>query len=576
MKIYLSLALLTSVAVLQAGERSHPAQRPISVYINWAAYDELSDNVELTEKLALEQLNEVVRLRKAGVRIDYYLNDCFWFAKDGGYRRFRTPNWPNGPDAWLEACRRNGLKPALWVGTNTLQGLTPIPEWEGSLNAKRDGMCLFEGGFLAHFIGSLQYWYDRGVRAYKFDFADFSAATPAAEKKYTREEIIRRNMDAFRNALYEFREKNPDVVLIAYNGFGGSELSGTATPFRKSVDLSWLDVLDSMYSGDPRPADVPAMNFWRSKDIYSDHMVRRFEQDGFPLERIDNSGFMIGTTGTCYNRRTSAWKGMLLLSLARGGWVNTYYGNLELLSESDAKWFAKAQRMYMNLQELGRVRTFGGIPGEGKPYGFSAIGEAGSIYSVVNPSQSTLKLDLPEKGKGRLLFRDAGFVPVLSDGAITLGSEQMAVIGFGKYADTAYDLGVQDDVPIPTQIRPLTASFKESGPSELTGTVTVPAGEILRVIMRQLGPNGLALRTTGGAPPKGITLGTLFPITATQDGKNLPVEIRYDKAIWSGMSWAVGEIKASDIAPGKPVTVRFSSKEKKEHRLTGEAYGVVY
>ncbi len=269
------------MAVLQAGEHSRPARRPIAAYINWAAYDELSDNVELTEQLALQQLGEVVRLRRAGVRIDYYLNDCFWFAKDGGYRRFRTPHWPKGPDAWLEACRRNGLLPGLWIGTNTLSGLTPIPEWEDSLNRQRNALCLFEGGFLPHLIGSLQHWYDRGVRMYKFDFANFAAATPAAEKKYAPEEIVRRNMDAFRNALFAFREKNPEAVLIAYNGFG-ADMKGTAAPFRKSVDLRWLDVFDSLYSGDPRPADVPAMNFWRSKDIYSDHMVRRFRAGQLP------------------------------------------------------------------------------------------------------------------------------------------------------------------------------------------------------------------------------------------------------------------------------------------------------
>ncbi len=196
---------------------------------------------------------------------------------------------------------------------------------------------------------------------------------------------------------------------------------------------------------------------------------------------------------------------------------------------------------------------------------------------MVNPAQSTLRLELPAKGKGRLLFRDAGFVPVLSDGAITLGAEQMAVVGFGKYADAAYDLGIQEDVPIPTRIHPLPALFEQmSGSGELTGTLSVPSGEDLRIIMRQLTPDGLALRSTGGAPPKGTTMGKLFRITATQDGKSLPVEIRYDKAIWSGMSWAVGEIKASDLAPGKQVTVRCSTQEKKEHRLNGEAYGVTY
>jgi len=49
--------------------------QPISVYINWAAYDELPDNVELTEELALRQLDEIIRLRGLGVRFDYYLTD---------------------------------------------------------------------------------------------------------------------------------------------------------------------------------------------------------------------------------------------------------------------------------------------------------------------------------------------------------------------------------------------------------------------------------------------------------------------------------------------------------------------
>jgi hypothetical protein len=34
-------------------------QKPIFVYNNWAAYDELSDNVELSETLAMRQLDEL-------------------------------------------------------------------------------------------------------------------------------------------------------------------------------------------------------------------------------------------------------------------------------------------------------------------------------------------------------------------------------------------------------------------------------------------------------------------------------------------------------------------------------------
>jgi len=69
-------------------------------------------------------------------------------------------------------------------------------------------------------------------------------------------------------------------------------------------------------------------------------MVRYFELAGVPIERIDNTGFMVGIAGTCYARRSEAFKSMLLLEHARGGWMNVYYGNLELINGANSKWFA--------------------------------------------------------------------------------------------------------------------------------------------------------------------------------------------------------------------------------------------
>ena len=92
---------------------------------------------------------------------------------------------------------------------------------------------------------------------------------------------------------------------------------------------------------------------------------------------------MIGLTGTCYYRGTAAWQGMLLLSLARGGWANTYYGNLELLDAEKAAWFAQAQAMFYPLQARGLVSTFGEMPGSGRPYGFVAPGKNGGLVTVV-------------------------------------------------------------------------------------------------------------------------------------------------------------------------------------------------
>ena len=575
----------TSVSRWDLSEVGAPLLRdPIWVYNDWSAYDELSDNIPLTEELAMRELNEIVRLRKYGVHFDYYMMDAFWFAKDGGYRTWRTPNWPNGPDRWIAACKANGILPGLWFGTNELVKIDAAPQWKNSLTAKGGSMSFSEGGFLSDFMDTLQYWYDHGIRMFKFDFVDFGAATPSTEKNQTSEEIQARNEESFRKALQAFRKKNVDVVLVAFNGFGGDvESTAGQFPFRNPVDLRWLAVFDTLYSGDPRPSDVPETNFWRSMDIYSDHMVRRYEQSFLPLERIDSTGFMIGNTGTIYYRKTNAWKGMLLLMVARGGWVNTIHGNLEFLDEQKAAWLARVQKIYEPLQAMGRTKTFGGIPGDVQPYGFASLAVDGSIYTVVNPAQSVQELKLPllsrvqtSRGAGRIIFRDAGFVPILREDRIQLGPGQMAAIGFGKYASKKFDLGIQEDVHIPTSIAPIVASFAPAGSDAVEAVIPGPAKGDLRIIFQQRDKEGQIMRSWPGGPPTGASVGKVLKIYAEQDGKPLPLEITYDKQVWSGLSWGAGEIKHQDFVTGRPITVRCSSSEKNPVRLDAYLYEVVY
>jgi len=399
------------------------------------------------------------------------------------------------------------------------------------------------------------------------------------------EEIRSRNESAFREALKNFRQRNPDVVLVAFNGFGGDvESTAGHFPFRNDVDLRWLEVFDSMYSGDPRPSDVPEMDFWRSMDIYSDHMVRRYEQSFLPLERIDSTGFMLGNTGTIYYRRKHAWKGALILLMARGGWVNTIYGSLEFLTDEDARWFAKTQALYLPLLAKGRTKTFGGIPGDVQPYGFGSVDADGAVYVVMNPAQSvqTIRLsrlsnEQPPIVGGRVLFRDAGFEPTLPDDTITLGPGQMAVVGVGKYADKKYDLGVQDDVRIPRTINPITAKVLENEKNSIRAQVVAPAKGDLRIILQQRSAKDESiLRSWKGGPPNGANMGKVFILTALQDGKTLPVEINYDKVIWSGLSWAVGEIHHRDLVPGVPVEIDASSREETPVQLEDKIFVVEY
>jgi hypothetical protein len=574
----LALTLLAQAAAAADGDLRPFLPAPIWVYNNWSAYDELSDSVPLTEVLAMRELDEVVRLRKLGVRFDYYVMDAFWYAPDGAYRTWRTDSWPDGPGRWIDACKENGILPGLWFSSNSLTQLLPAPRWEGSLTGTGTAMSLESGEFLDDLVEVLQYWYDEGIRLFKFDFADFSAV--AADRAGTAAEqgVRARNARAFRAALTKFRQANPGVVLVAFNGFGG-DMGSTAAPFpfEDPVDVRWLKVFDALFSGDPRPADVPEMDFWRSVDIYSDHMVRRYEESGVPLPRIDATSAMIGTTGTDYVRGTSAWQGMLLLTAARGGWINTVHGNLELLDDEKARWLAKLQAMYEPLQRAGTTRMFGGIPGEVEPYGFASTVADGALYTVVNPRQSVELIPLPESasapsgGARRVLFRDDGFVPELEGDAIRLGPGQLALVGAGRYASADYDLGVQRDVVIPRTIEPVPAVFSQTGGGEAVEAEIVPpkTGD-LRVVLQQRDGQGSIVRSTTEQ-----SMGGFLVIEATQGDARLPVDIRYDKVVWSGLSWGVGEIRHADLAPGEPVRIRLSSADH-GLQVEGRVYRVEY
>jgi hypothetical protein len=270
--------------------------------------------------------------------------------------------------------------------------------------------------------------------------------------------------------------------------------------------------------------------------------------------------------------------------MARGGWVNTVHGNLEFLSDEDARWFAKVQSLYLRLQSMGRTKTFGGIPGEVQPYGFGSLDADGEVYSVVNPAQSIEEILMPRLSQdqnaikdGRVLFCDAGFQPALAGDRIKLGPGQMALVGFGKYARPEYDLGVQEDVVIPRSIAPVDAVFSPHEKNTIQATVPAPQQGSLRIVMQQRSTkDGSIMRSWKGGPPNGTNMAKVFTLSASQDGKPLPVEINYDRVIWSGLSWAVGEIAHASLRPGVPVTIKCSSAEEAPVQLEGHIYRVEY
>lgn len=548
--------------------------QPGSAYVNWSAYDELSDNIELSEELAMKQLREMLRLRKDGVRFDYYVNDCYWYAPDGAYRAFRRPHWPSGPDKFLALCNENEIKPGLWIASNVLSKMHCPPEWRDSLDARMPAMCCFCGGFMDHLLETLHGWYARGVRLFKFDFANFAAAPERIQRTMLPSEIRARNEAAFRGALMGFRGEHPDCLMLGYNGLEEINWqSRTDLPMRKFIDTRWLECFDSLHAGDVRPADVPAFNFWRSLDVYTDHMVRLLEANGVPLRRIDSSALMLGQTNAAYRRGKACWKSSFLLSMARGGWVNILQGNLDLLDAADARWMARAQQLFLDHQREASFRTFGGLPGSGLPYGFMAMKNGDGLATVVNPSQRIADLLIDLKRPMNVLFCDSGFKPRLQDNVISLGPEQMAVVGIGSHSGAEFDLGTEEDAIIPRNIREMEARFTPDGERGIAATITPPAEGSLRILFRQQDESGTSRRTSGGSSAQASTLGKLLSIRVTQRNTPVPLKLHYDRAIWAGLSWAAAE---AELNGGEPWTIRCTTADPGRTRLSANVYLVQY
>lgn len=561
-------------------------KRPMVVYNNWSAYDELSDTIPQTSALCMRMLDEVLRLKQAGVQVDCYLMDAFWFDVDGGYRVWHKEHWPDGPDAWVRKCRENGIMPGLWFSTNLFMSggqpmLRPVKEWSGSVDAGGATLSLTEGGYLEHLIQTLQQYADMGIGLFKFDFAYFDAATASTRENTLASEIIENNKRAFIAALRQFRHDNPDVIIIAYNGFG-AEMEDTTHPFRKTIDPRWPEVFDTMYSGDPRLSDVPMQNFWRSQDIYSDQMVREMAFNGLPVERIDNCSFMIGETGTCYRRGIAAWRSSLLLNMARGGWLNVMHGNIDLLDDADARWMARAQHLYLPLQRHGRTTFIGGLPGRCEPFGYKAESTDGAVLTLVNPSQQTLRMPLQTDNRyhtATLLFADSGFSPQIQADTIVLGPEQMAVVGLGRYAGAEYQLGEEKDVLIPSAIKPIGAETVTASASGAKGSfsASVPAGEGIRITLQQCDSKGKPFRYWGGGLPDGRNMKDYYLLSARQGKRSIPLKIQYDKVLWSGLSWATAEIDASEFDHSRPITLEYAVPELESgNSLDCKIYSVEY
>lgn len=146
------------------------------------------------------------------------------------------------------------------------------------------------------------------------------------------------------------------------------------------------------------------------------------------------------------------------------------------------------------------------------------------------------------------------------------------MIGYGRYATPVFDFGVENDIVIPRSIQPLAADFKSVGNAVIQTTIPASADGDLRLIFQQHDLDGTLHRSMFGD----TSLGKALHIRAEQDGRQIPIHEEYDRVLWSGLSWAAGEIRQADLQPGVPLTITFESAEKAPVILEGQLYRVRY
>jgi hypothetical protein len=581
--LVLAALLAAPVPALAQSEVTPALAAPIAVYDHTLPQDGASLARPLTEKVALADLDQIDRLKKAGVRFDFDLLDASAFAPAGGYGIGHSADWPDGPDAWIARCRVVSVQPGLRFAGNSL-GLVPPPlAWKDSLSSDGHSLSFFEGGFLPSLMTGMQSWYDRGVRLFEIDSLDLAAATSASATRLTRDQIVAHNTAALREALAAFRSRNHEAQILIV-----TDTANPSLPVQPNQDPSRLaaagplGVSPVFSTGEPQTCAQPQANLRRSFDIGTDDRVRRIEQWGVPLRQIDSAGFLAAPdeSGSGVQPQLSAWKGAFLLSMARGGWVDTVYGNLDPIQDTDARWMARVQKLFFTLQEKGRIHSFGGQPGTGQPYGFASSTSRGTVAVVVNPGQSAAGLDFPSsdepaQGPGRLIFRDAGFMPQIKGKTIKLGPGQMAVVASGAFAAAEYSFGVQDDVVIPNSIEPIQAAFQSTAPGIIEARIDPPIEGVLRLVVQAHAPQGQPSQSPSAGA--GHNAASPFVLKATQSGRPIPLRTGdTDSALSEGSSWAIAEIDVDDLTPGIPLSISFQTNDAQMHDLEGRAYEVVY
>lgn len=573
---------------------------PFSVYSTWGFHDELGDTVNLTEALCMTALDTLAQWQQEDrFHVDYFHMDCFWFDKEKPYTGFNPRFFPNGHGAIFERVRSLGMKPGLWYSVNG-HHMNPR-EWADSKVPGEAFHSLLDGSYADSFEEALiMAARDWGVRFFKFDFATFRATlkTDRPAREHYAQGVAR-----FKRMLRRLRQEYPDVHILTHCGFARTEQSTVSgTPVALATDLSWLEVVDAMFPGDPHPIDIPQTALERNIDVYQDRQTWALHQHGYPLHRMDDHGALMGTTNTACYRGRSGFKRTCLGQLSRGCRRHFFYGNPTLLSRSDRDFMGKARALFFDAFRRNLTTCF---VGEGEPglapwHGFlTGGGDAGLLY-LVNPGTVPVAAKVPVTSldAARLLFHDGKKAPAVQTQpdlvTVLLAPEQLALVGIGDYAQAVHALPADDGPALPGDMALLPLTFT---PATQPGVVEATLDTAARATLagRKLYVVAQVFEEQESGVAAGLPHRFARQFSSGEAGSNVPECHAHDSLIiealdakghpasetqripnvpiWAGISWVARKFEVSTLAPG-PLTLRITQKLDPRKRLVTQAWSV--
>ncbi|MHB1452692.1 MAG: alpha-amylase family protein [Saccharofermentanales bacterium] len=369
---------------------------PMKIYCDWGLHDELSDNKKLDSSMVDDALEKLDEIRQDGFDFDYYLMDAFWYESGFPYTKFRAEGFPEGIGHQLDKMSRHSLKFGLWFDVNFNNVCIPI-NGENLLQSSenRNKLCFTQpevNGMLENAL--ITHIKENRIQMVKFDFAYFECnkkehLNHSSVKTESKEPAI----TAFLRIIQKMRKLNPDIKILAYNGFTESlEWIGSVyeRPDGYAVSPWWCLYIDYIYCGDPRPSDIAADSLDKSILYYTDSMIYQFDQALFPKEFIDDHGTMVADTGTIYGLNKSGMENSLIMNILRGTNKIHFYGDIHQLDKSDVEYLRWCESILYDISEKEMHTDFIlGNPTTGNTYGYSCTNGMEGYIAVINPKNTT-------------------------------------------------------------------------------------------------------------------------------------------------------------------------------------------